>query len=144
MKGITYRKSRYLTLSAVIHTPMPMLAANAMTAKNGRNRTCQPGANRYQIIRPMRMTKPIRKSTNATMTAAVGTMRRGKYTLPMRLALLIRLLEASATAVAKKLHGNMPAKTIKAYGAVPSDGSWANFPNTTVNTTIVRNGRILD
>ena len=58
------------------------------------------------------MTKPIRKSTNATITAAVGTISRGKYTLLMRLALLIRLLEASASAVEKKVHGSMPAKTI--------------------------------
>src|SRR6266481_6903645 len=105
MKGITYRKSRYLTLSAVIQTPMPMLATNAIKAKTGRNRTCQPGANWYQTIRPTRIAKLTRKSANATITAALGTIRRGKYTLLTRLALPIRLFEASATAVAKKLQG---------------------------------------
>ena len=42
------------------------------------------------------MAKLIRKSTNATITAAIGTISRGKYTLLIRLALPIRLLEASA------------------------------------------------
>jgi hypothetical protein len=46
----------------------------------------------------------MRKSTNA-ITAAIGTIKRGKYTLLMRLALPMRLFEASTTAVAKKLHG---------------------------------------
>ena len=60
----------------------------------------------------------------------------------MRLALPIRLFEASVSAVEKKLHGSMPAKTISAYGVVPSEGNLASLPKTTVNTTIVRNGRI--
>ena len=34
----------------------------------------------------------------------------------MRLALLMRLFEASASAVAKKLQGSIPAKTIKRIG----------------------------
>src|SRR5437660_11433497 len=45
----------------------------------------------------------------------------------MRLALRMRLFEASTTAVAKKPHGSRPAKTIRAYGAVPSEGS--PYPN---------------
>src|SRR4029077_5343377 len=102
-----------------------------------------PGVNWYQTIRPTRIAKLTRKSTNATITAAIGTIRRGKYTLLIRLALPIRLLEASATAVAKKLHGSIPAKTISAYGAVPSDGSWASLPKTTVKMIIVRNGRMM-
>jgi hypothetical protein len=59
-----------------------------------------------------RIAKLIRKSTNATTTVAVGTISRGKYTLLIRLALLIRLLEASPNPVAKNVHGSMPANTI--------------------------------
>ena len=114
-----------------------------MPAKTGNSRICQPGMNWYQIISAIRIAKLMRKSTKATITAAIGTISRGKYTLLIRLALPIRLFEASATAVAKKLHGSMPAKTMSAYGAVPSDGSLANLPKTTVNTTIVRNGRMI-
>ena len=44
---------------------------------------------------------------------AVGTISLGKYTLLIRLALFIRLLEASLSPVAKNVHGNMPAKTIR-------------------------------
>ena len=50
----------------------------------------------------------------------------------MRLALLMRLLEASESEVGKKLHGSMPANTIRAYGAVPSEGSLTSLPNMTV------------
>ena len=45
------------------------------------------------------------------------------------------------SALEKKVHGSMPANTISAYGAWPSLGSLASLPNTTVKTTIVRNGR---
>jgi len=67
------------------------------------------------------MAKLMRKSTNATITAAIGTINRGKYTLLIRLAFVRRLFDASPTAAAKKLQGSMPAKTISAYGAVPSE-----------------------
>src|SRR5262245_45225506 len=96
---------------------------NAMAVNAGNSRICQPGTNWYQTIRAARIAKLIRKSTKATITAAIGTINRGKYTLLMRLALPMRLFDASANAVAKKLHGNMPANTISAYGAVPSEGS---------------------
>ena len=39
----------------------------------------------------------------------------------MRFAPLSRLLDASDNAPEKKVHGSMPAKTISAYGAVPSE-----------------------
>src|SRR5438094_8887460 len=108
---------------------------NATPANTGNSRTCQPGINWYQIIRVTRIAKLTRKSTKATITAAIGTINLGKYTLLMRWALLMRLLEASLSAVAKKLQGSRPANTISAYGVVPSEGSPANLPKTTVNTT---------
>jgi hypothetical protein len=46
---------------------MPKLATNA-----GSKRICQPGINWYQTIRVARMAKLMRKSTNATITAAIG------------------------------------------------------------------------
>src|ERR1700730_11066264 len=101
MNGITYRKSRYLTFSAVIHTPTPKLVMNATAVKMGRSRMCQPGTNAYQTIRPTRIAKLMRKSMNATTTASIGTMSRGKYILLMRLALAMRLFEESDSAVAK-------------------------------------------
>ena len=45
--------------------------------------------NWYQIINATRIAKLMRKSTKATITAAIGTIKRGKYTLLMRLALPI-------------------------------------------------------
>src|SRR6516225_595984 len=115
---------------------------NAMPANTGNSRICQPGMNWYQTINATRIAKLMRKSTKATITAAIGTINRGKYTLLMRLAFAMTLFEASATAVAKKLHGSMPAKTISAYGAVPSEGRLANLPKTMVKTTMVRKGRM--
>ena len=102
----------------------------------------QPGQYRYQAIMPRRMKKPIMRSTKATITVAVGTIRRGKYTLLMRLEFPMRLFPDSENAVEKNCHGNSPANTISAYGASPSVGSLANRPKTRVNTTIVRKGRI--
>ncbi len=54
----------------------------------------------------------IRKSANATTTVAVGTISRGKYTLLIRLALPIRLLDASLRPVEKNVQGSIPANTI--------------------------------
>src|SRR5262249_51566274 len=133
---------RYLTLSAVIQTPTPRLNMNATATNTGNNRTCQPGMNWYQTIRITRIAELMRKSTKATITAAIGTINRGKYTLLMRWALPMRLFEASPSAVAKKLQGSRPANTISAYGVAPSEGSPANLPKMTVNTTVVRNGRM--
>ena len=69
----------------------------------------------------------MRKSTKATITAAIGTISRGKYTLLIRLALPMRLFEASASAVAKKLHGSIPANTIKRIGRRAIGGQLGQF-----------------
>src|ERR1700730_2532472 len=112
MNDITKRKSRYLTLSAVIHKAGPMLATKASITKPGRTNIRQPGRNRYHAINRASIAKVIKKSTKATTTVAVGTISLGKYTLLIRLALLTRLLDASLTPVAKNVHGSIPAKTI--------------------------------
>ena len=39
----------------------------------------------------------------------------------------MRLFDASPTAVAKKVHGSIPAKTISAYGAVAIGGQVSQF-----------------
>ena len=74
--------------------------------------------NWYQTISATRIAKLMRKSTNATITAAIGTIRRGKYTLLMRLALPMRLLEASASAVAKKAPRQHAGKDHQRIGRV--------------------------
>src|SRR5216683_8114745 len=114
MNGMIYRKSRYWTFSAVIQSDGPKLARKARAMNRGRKTICHPGKNLYQTSIASRMTKLIRKSTNDTMIIAVGTISRGKNTLLMRLALLIRLLDASAKPVAKNDQGSIPAKTMSA------------------------------
>src|SRR6266851_1873023 len=114
MNGMMYRKSRYRTFSAVSQREGPKLARKARAINKGRNTICQPGKKWYQMSIASRMTKLIRKSTNETMIMAVGTISRGKNTLLIRLALLIKLLDASAKPVAKNVQGSMPAKTINA------------------------------
>src|SRR6516165_1715185 len=78
MKGMTYRKSRYLTLRAVIHRAGPTLAKNANTIKTGRSNIRQSGKKLYHAISRTRMKKLMRKSTKATTTVAIGTINRGK------------------------------------------------------------------
>src|SRR5206468_3351472 len=77
-----------------------------------------------------------------TTTAATGTIKRGKYTFPIRLEFPTRLPAASLRPLEKNVQGNNPAKTISGYGAEPSDGSLAIRPKITVKTTIVSSGRI--
>ena len=88
-------------------------------------------------------TKVTAKSTSATMIVAAGTMRRGKYTLLMRLAFVTKLLEASDKMVENRVHGNIPAKTSNEYGAAPSLGSLATRPKTTENMISVIRGRMM-
>ncbi|MNT94934.1 hypothetical protein D3C72_2367110 [compost metagenome] len=47
----------------------------------------------------------------------------------------------SLSALAKKNHGNSPVNTTSEYGTFP-DARFATLPNTKVNTSMVRNGRI--
>src|SRR5207302_460508 len=101
---------------AVIHKPGPRLAISAMRTNAGRKTICQLGANLYQIIAAARMQRLTRKSISAVTTAAPGTMIRGKYTLPMRLAFSTTLSAAPDNAVEKKYQGIIPANTIRAYG----------------------------
>ena len=51
------------------------------------------------------------KSTSATTADDVGMIRRGKYTLPIRLALPTRLFEASLRMLENRNQGSMPANT---------------------------------
>src|SRR6266851_1050041 len=118
-----------------------MLTNSANSTKSGNRTICQPGTKPYQAMSKIRMAKLIRKSTSATTVVAMGTTMRGKYTLPIRLALATMLLDASLNTDEKRYQGNIPANTIRAYGAAPSLGSFANLPKTTVKTTIVRKGR---
>src|ERR1700761_4589381 len=64
--GTRYLKSRYLTFSAAIQRPGPMLAANASNKKSGKKRICQPGTNRYQHINNASIAKLIKKSMKFT------------------------------------------------------------------------------
>src|SRR5215471_17239614 len=85
----------------------------------------------------------IRKSTNDVITAAVGTIIRGKYTFVIKFELAIRLFDASLSAVEKSVHGSIPQSTTRAYGAVPSLANPATRPKITVKMIIVRNGRMI-
>ena len=113
MKGITKRKSRYFALRAVIHRDGPKLARKPRRMKSGRSIICHPGRNLYQTINATKIEKLIRKSTNATAMVAAGTTSLGKYTLLIRLALVIRLFEASVNPVEKKVQGSIPQKTMR-------------------------------
>ena len=53
-------------------------------------------------------TKAIRKSSSAVTTAAIGGIKRGKYTLLIRCWLASRLLPALVTAFANRNQGSMP------------------------------------
>jgi hypothetical protein len=88
-----------------------------------------------------RITPEIKKSTKLVITELAGIIRRGKYIFEIRLALPIRELLVSDKALAKNCHGRTAEKTRIGYGT-PSEGNFASFPKTIVNTTIVKKGRI--
>src|SRR5262245_55647378 len=107
---MTKRKSRYLTFRAAIQSAGPTLVRSDRKTNIGRKTTCQVGTKPYHNIRPIRITRLTRKSTNATSMVARGAIRRGKYTLVMRWALLTMLAEPSLNTDENKYHGSMPAK----------------------------------
>ena len=65
---------------------------------------------------------------------------RGKYTFVMRWLLPIRLLPASVTALAKNVHGIMPAKTCSAYGPSTCFDMPPKRPNTSAKKNVVASG----
>src|SRR6516225_2244427 len=116
-----------------------MLARIANRVKAGRATICQPGGYSYHAISRIRIKKVIRKSTNATTTVAVGTINLGKYTLLMRFALLIRLLEASLNPVEKNVrqHAGENHQGIRRCSVRQQPGDAAKYH---VKTIIVING----
>src|ERR1700686_3359603 len=105
MNGMIKRKSRYLTLSAVSRKAGPRLAIIASATKPGNSAMRQVGQKPYHTISPKRIARLTAKSTSATTAEDAGMMRRGKYTLPTRLALPTKLFEASLRIVEKRNHG---------------------------------------
>src|SRR5205814_823399 len=102
------RKSLYFTFSAVNQRAGPVVVTIAKTTNKGRRTIRIFGGYTNQIIKRIRITNEIAKSTSATTTVAVGTIRRGKYTLLIRFAFPIRLLDASVSPVEKNIHGSIP------------------------------------
>ena len=76
--GTTKRKSRYFTVSAVSHRPVPMAVTMVSRMNSGSSATRQSGANRHQRHRAASSTRTTAKSINATATDDSGTMSRGK------------------------------------------------------------------
>ena len=87
----------------------------------------------------IKIEKLIRKSPNATTTVAVGTINLGKYTLLIRFALLIRLLEASRNPVEKNVrqHAGENHQGIRRCSVRQQPGDAAKYH---VKTIIVING----
>src|SRR5438477_6002705 len=100
MNGTTYRKSRYFTFNAASQVPAPADASRAIAVKMGNASNATPGQTLYHTIKIASSAIENAKSTNETMTELAGTIRRGKYTLEIRFALLIRLLLPSVSEVA--------------------------------------------
>jgi hypothetical protein len=73
---------------------------------------CQLGQKPYHSNRPRRIARLIAKSMSATTANDAGMIRRGKQTLPIRLALPTRLFEASPRIVENRNQGSMPANTM--------------------------------
>src|SRR5438270_2480540 len=93
--GMMKRKSRYLTLRAVMYRAGPRLDNTASTMKSGRKRILKSGRKRNHSIMAKSRISAIPNSTSAATLEALGTIKRGKYTLLMRFELLTRLFDAS-------------------------------------------------
>src|SRR5215470_15673682 len=87
--------------------------------------------------------KAITKSTTPDSTVAMGMIRRGKYTLVIKLALPTKLFDDWARPLAKNIHGTNAAYVKIGYGT-PSDGIFPSLPKKMLNTTIVKNGWMID
>src|SRR5437762_7379178 len=94
------------------------------------------GTMRYQAIRPARRTREMTKSASVDTTAAIGMMRRGKYTFVSRLELPTRLFDDPDTAAANNCHGRSAASVNTGYGT-PSEGRLARRLNTIVKMITV-------
>lgn len=78
INGMIYRKSLYFTFSAVMYKLIPNEARKARIIKNGKNKICQDGTNRYQRNKTSINAKDIPKSTRLTITELAGMISRGK------------------------------------------------------------------
>ena len=79
------------------------------------------------------------KSTSGTRTQARGRIRSGKCTFWTSIRFVRTQPAVSVNIAARNVHGTRLSIENTGYGR-PCDGSWANFPKMSVNTTIVRSG----
>src|SRR5580658_10952202 len=91
INGTMWRTSRYRTMRADSHSPIPSAHANDRTMNKGSAVRRQSGTKRYQAIIPVIRASVIRKSTKLVTTALEGTIIRGKYIFEIRFALLTML-----------------------------------------------------
>src|SRR6185437_15711253 len=111
MKGTIYRKSRYSTVSAASHKPIPSEAPKTSTTRIGRKHILIAGIRWYQASNATKKTAEIRKSTKLVITLLTTTTSRGKYTFEIRFEFNRRLPPLSVIAVEKNCHGSIPQKT---------------------------------
>src|SRR5829696_10484655 len=78
--GITYCRSRYVTINAEVKSPTPIANKIRRNNKSGTNSRFGPGGIRYQIINPTISGSATAKSMRVDNTVDKGKINRGKYT----------------------------------------------------------------
>src|SRR5690348_6069420 len=137
--GMMCPTSRYLTLSADSQRVTDSAVIIESRTNSGSAAMDRVGAMPNQTINAAMTKKDMKKSTKGEITAAKGTIRRGKYTFLIRSELATRLPPPLVTAWAKYVQGSKPVKAKMEYGS-PSEGIFEKYPNTRVKINIAQSG----
>src|SRR4051812_39763812 len=105
INGTMKRKSRYFTVSAVSHNPVPNAVVTVSTIKNGTKTMRQSGMNCHQMHIPASSTRTTIKSMSDTAMVESGTINRGKYTFEIKCVFATKLPLALEKAAENSCHG---------------------------------------
>ena len=120
--GRMYCTSRYSTVNAAVHRPMPIATAVSTSIHNGRSSSVGEGTIRYRASRTPITPAAIAKSTRLDPTLAPGRIRRGKYTLEINPELPIRQPLTFVSTMLKKFQPSSPAN-MNTMGGTPPVGN---------------------
>src|SRR5436190_7441614 len=140
--GTAMPTSRYLTLSAVSHSPKASAVNTHNSTQTGTRTICQPGTKRYQAINSPRITPWIAISASPTATPVRGRISLGKYALVSKEPAPTTLVVTLDSAPEKYIQGINAAKLKIAYGA-SSEGILASQPKITVKMIIDTSGLMI-
>src|SRR5262249_1881430 len=137
--GITYCKSRYVTITAAQYNPSPTASIKSSPSQTGSSSNAQLSPIPLIAMSTSSSTIATAKSISTDPTVLRGSPSRGKYTFDTSCALPTRQALTRVSVELNAFHPRSPAYANTKYGS-PSLDSLATRPNTNAKIAAATSG----